>query len=38
MIDKAVLYAGKCTIDWNGGNILAVVFLNLDSPYLGFKK
>ena len=38
MIDKAVLYAGKCTIDWNCGNILAVVFLNLDSPYLGFKK
>ena len=38
MIDKAVVYAGKCTIDWNGGNILAVVSLNLDSPYLGFKK
>ena len=38
MIDKAVVYAGKCTIDWNGGNILAVVSLNLDSPHLGFKK
>ena len=38
MIAKVVVYAGKYTIDWNGGNILAVVSLNLDSPYLGFKK